>query len=270
MSERDGPGRRGACDDRIALVTGASRGIGAAIAQRLAAEGAAVAAVARTLDPHPHLPGTLRETVAAIEKGGGRAIAVQADLSDPDSKARLHQEVCAQLGDVDILVNNAAAAFYMPFERFSASRFRVALEINVRTPFELAQRVVPAMRERGRGWILNVSSYTARKPVGPPYSAWERGGGAILYGTTKAALDRLTTGLAAELYDDGIAVNSLAPVAAVVTPGVQALGIDLENVTVEPVEALAEAALALCTGDPASLTGRLAQATPFLQEIGRA
>ena len=259
----------GACEGRVALVTGASRGIGAAIAERLASEGAAVALVARSLDAHPHLPGSLRENVEKLEKSGARAVAIQADLSDPDSRAAIHGKVVESLGEVDILVNNAAAAFYMPFERFSANRFRVAMEVNVRAPFELGQQVLPAMRVQGRGWILNVSSYTAANPEGPPYNEWDRTGGALVYGLTKAALDRYTTGLAAEVYDDGIAVNSVAPIAMVRTPGVDALGIAPDGIPVEPVEALAEAALALCSGEPGRLTGRLAVATPFLKEIGR-
>ncbi len=159
----------GLCEGRVAIVTGASRGIGVAIAERLAAEGASVAVAARTLEPHPRLPGTLRETVAAIEKQGGRALAVQADLLDAASRARLVQETEAELGPIDILVNNAAAAFYMPFERYSEKRFRVAFEVNLRAPFELAQLVLPGMRQRKCGWILNISSATSRLPQGPPY-----------------------------------------------------------------------------------------------------
>lgn len=259
----------GAFEGKVALVTGASRGIGAAIAERFAAEGAAVAVTARSLDRHPRLPGSLRQTVETIERRGGVAVAIPADLSDPESRARIVEEARSQLGEVEILVNNAAAAFYLPFASTSARRYRVAFEINLRAPFELCQQVLPSMRERRRGWILNVSSQTAELPEGPPYDRWHRKGGAILYGMTKAALNRFTTGLAAEVQADGIAVNSLAPVAAVKTPGLEALGIATDRVPVESVEAMAEAALALCTGDAAVLTGRLARITPFLEEIGR-
>ena len=202
---------------------------------------------------------------------GVRAVAIGADLSDGSPAERIVREAEAALGPVDVLVNNAAAAFSSPFEKISAKRLRVAWDVNVRAPFELCQHVAPGMRARRRGWILNVSSATAMHPHGPPYPDFYRTAGATVYGLTKAALERLTTGLAAELSDDGVAVNALAPVAAVLTPGVEALGIVPRDVPdiVEPVELMAEAAVALCSGDPARLTGRVVYTKPFLEEIGR-
>jgi citronellol/citronellal dehydrogenase len=262
----------GALEGRVALVTGASRGIGAAIAERFAAEGAHVALAARSLDTHPdHLPGTLAEVAARLRGRGVRVTAIGADLSDPAERPRIVRAAEAALGPIDILVNNAAAAFYIPFERISEKRLRIAWELNVRGPFELCQLVAPGMRARRRGWILNVSSATAAHPHGPPYPDFYRFGGATVYGLTKAALDRMTTGLAAELFGDGIAVNALAPVAAVLTPGVEALGMVPRDVPdlIEPVELMAEAAVALASGDPATLTGRVVYTRPFLDEIGR-
>jgi NAD(P)-dependent dehydrogenase (short-subunit alcohol dehydrogenase family) len=273
MSEGTAQGvAQGMAKGRTALVTGASRGIGAAIARRLAAEGAAVAIVARSLDAHPHLPGTLLETAAAIRDAGGTAVPIQADLTDPGQYAGIVARASEALGPIDILVNNAAAAFYMPFERFSTKRFEVAIAINVHAPFALSQLVLPAMRARRRGWILNVSSATAVHPNGPPYADFHVRGGAIVYGLTKAALERFTTGLAAETAADGIAVNALAPVAAVRTPGTDALGVVPEDrpELLEPMEVMVEAALALCTVEPATLTGRLAYSRPLLEELGRA
>src|SRR5206468_8416121 len=124
----------GACDGRVALVTGASRGIGAAIALRLAEEGAEVAVTARTLDPHPTLPGTLRDVVAAVEATGGKAVAIPADLADTDARSRIVPEVESSLGPVDILVNNAAAAFYVPTAELPLRRRRLMFELNVHAP----------------------------------------------------------------------------------------------------------------------------------------
>ena len=262
----------GSCAGKVALVTGASRGIGAAVAQRLAAEGAAVAVTARTADAHPTLAGSLRETVELIEAAGGRAVAIVADLADGDGRARIVPEAEAALGPVDILVNNAAAAFYLPTPEISLKRRRIMYELNVHAPVDLAQGVIPGMRAKGRGWIVNVSSVTSKHPAGPPLPAGQAVGGvAATYGSSKAALERYTTGLASELYADGIAVNAVAPVAAVRTPGADALVADLmarNPGLVEPMEVMVEAILALCTGDPATLTGRIVLSGPLLDELG--
>ncbi len=273
----------GECDGRVALVTGASRGIGAAIALRLAEEGAAVAVTARTLELHPTLfgtledrpplPGTLNDVVAALRARGAKAVAIQADLSDLEARARIVPAVATTLGPVDILVNNAAAAFYQPTAELNLRRRRLLFELNVHAPVDLAQQVIPGMREKRRGWIVNVSSATSRHPKGPPFDPGIKlGATSTMYGATKSALERITTGLAAEVYDDGIAVNSIAPVAAVRTPGSEAhLGplLDERPDIVEPVDLIAEAALVLAACDPATLTGRVVYSRPFLRELGR-
>jgi citronellol/citronellal dehydrogenase len=265
----------GDLEGRVALVTGASRGIGAGIAQRFAAEGAAVAVTARTLDAEPDaaLPGSLRETVATIEAAGGRALAVQADLADADDRARVVPQVTSELGPVDILVNNAAAAFYLPTAEIPLRRRRLTFELNVHAPIDLAQAVLPAMRAKGAGWIVNISSATSKPPKGPPFDpGFKLGFTSTVYGASKAALERLTTGLAAEVYADGVAVNSLAPVAAVRTPGADALVgdvLDANPEIVEPLELFVEAALALAVADPVSLTGRVCYSRPLLRELGR-
>jgi citronellol/citronellal dehydrogenase len=176
------------------------------------------------------------------------------------------------LGPVDILVNNAAAAFYLPSAEMTLRRRRLLFELNVHAPLDLIQQVIPGMRERREGWIVNISSATSKHPKGPPYQLGGKlGATSTLYGSTKAALERITAGLAAELYDDGIALNTIAPVAAVRTPGAEAhLGTFLHErpEIVEPVEWLADATLALATCDRATLTGRVLYSGPFLDEIG--
>jgi len=265
----------GELDGRVALVTGASRGIGAAIAQRLSAEGAAVAVTARTLDPDPGSPldGSLVESVAVIERHGGRASAVVADLSDAESRAAVVPQVERDLGPIDVLVNNAAAAMYQPNADISLKRRRLTFEINVHAPVDLAQAVLPGMRERRRGWILNVSSATSKHPPGPPFDpGFKMGFTTGTYGASKAALERFTTGLAAEVYGDGIAVNSLAPVAGVRTPGADSLVGDVFDANpdlVEPMEVFVEAALVLVTGDPATMTAGIHYSRPLLASLGR-
>ncbi|MFK7898735.1 MAG: SDR family NAD(P)-dependent oxidoreductase [Myxococcota bacterium] len=258
----------GELEGRVALVTGASRGIGAAIAKRFGAEGAAVAATARTMDKHEHLPGSLGETVRHIEKRGGRAIAIAGDIANTEHLEALVERTESQLGPIDILVNNAAAAFYLPFTKTTEKRFRVANDINFYAPWRLSQMVIPNMQARGAGWILNISSATSTLPTAP-YSDFDAV--SILYGATKAALERMTVGVAASVVNDGIWVNSMAPVGAVPTEGTEALGVVPEEALAEAEsrEAMAEAALALCTTRDPSLTGRITYCTPILQELGR-
>jgi citronellol/citronellal dehydrogenase len=254
------------CEGKVALVTGTSRGLGKAIAQRLAAEGATVALTARTMDPDPKYQGSLRQTREEIEAAGGSAVAIQADLSKAQDRERLFGEVTERAGAPDILVNNAAVTFLRPLDAFPDKRVRLMMEMHVLAPLHLTQLAIPAMRERGRGWVLNVTSVGGDLPDGPPFSDFHRAAGFGIYGTVKAALNRLTKSLAAELYDDGIAVNAAAPTNPVATPGAGTL--DLAKTDTEGIELITQTAFMLCTGDPKALTGRIAHTQAFLREVG--
>jgi len=252
---------------KVVLVTGASRGIGAAIAERFAANGARVAVSARTTSEGDHpLPGSLASTVRGIVDAGGEAVAVAADLSLAADRERLLEEVSARLGPIEILVNNAAVTWFEPVETFDERHYDLMFEVQVKAPFALSRGVLPAMREKGRGWILNISSGAARHPR-PPY---RRGRGGTVYGMCKAALERFTTGLAAEVREHGIAVNVLSPSGLVPTPGVVHHGLNrnVPDELIEPVEVMVEAAKVLCTGDPATLTGQVAYSRALLEERG--
>ena len=255
------------CEGKVAIVTGASRGLGEAIARRLAEEGARVVLSARTLEPNPDHPGSLTETAAAITAAGGEAIAIRCDLADQESRKALVEQTVEQLGPVDILVNNGAITYLIPFTEFPEKRWRLMVEVQLRAPYELAQMVVPSMRERGAGWILNISSRGGVHPYGPPYEPVDSAGFTV-YGMVKAGLDRFTTALAAEVYDDGIAVNSLAPWDNVATPGAGAHDL-VEGFALEGPEWMAEAALLLCSAPPKQLTGRVAYSQPLLAEFKR-
>ncbi|ORA16121.1 oxidoreductase, partial [Mycobacterium asiaticum DSM 44297] len=211
---------------RTALVTGSSRGIGRAIAQRLAAEGATVVVTARSLEPSlsvrsgiaATLPGAIGETVALIEAAGGRAIGVAADLEDASERDRLIDEVLDRTGRIDILVNNAGFADYSLVADMSMETFDRTVEHYLRVPFVLTRAAVPVMRAQGAGWIVNIGSVTGVAPV-RPYRDYNKTAGDVVYASCKAALHRFTQGVAAELLDANIAVNCVGPSTAVRTPG---------------------------------------------------
>ena len=254
----------------VALVTGASEGgTGRSTAVRFAAEGAKVAITA------PNEDGLL-ETLAMIEDVGSTGLVMPADFGDRDGVWRtLIERTEAQLGPIDVLVNNAVTALMQPVEMWTLEELELTQQINVWVPWMLMTQVLPGMRERGRGWILNLTSSAGELPPGPPYGAIAKMGYAG-YGANKAAINRLTTAAAAETEDEPIAVNALSPQITIGTPSVMAgrvmeeiLGTDDVSYTLEPPAAMAEAALALCTGDPMVLTGRIAFSLQLLLELER-
>lgn len=258
----------GVLDGKVAIVTGASRGIGAEIARRFGAAGAAVAVSARTTEAGTSpFDGTITETVDQIRAAGGTAVAIRADLAQPEDRERLVQAATEELGTPDILVSNAAVTYFTPVMDFSAKRFGLMFDVQVEAPLHLAQLVVPGMRAQGRGWILNISSSAARQPAFPPADRARRGLGTV-YGMCKAALERFSTGLAAELYDDHIAVNALSPNRVVPTAGTVFHHLTTEDdPNAEPPAVMAEAALLLCSSEPGTLTGRITYSQDLLTEL---
>ena len=186
---------------KVALVTGASRGVGAALAVALAAEGCLVACAARsTADAPARTPGTLDETVArAVEAGaarGGTAVAVPTDLSREDDVLAMIGTTVERFGGIDILVNNAAVTFGGGLAEKLRSH-DLTMAINYRAPYLAIREAWPHMQQRGGGAIVNVSSFAALEALP----------GMLSYGTSKIALEHLTLDAARELHDKGIAVN---------------------------------------------------------------
>lgn len=256
-------------EGKNAIVTGASRGIGRGIAQRLAAEGANVAITARTLDAHPTLPGSLNETLDELDAYPGTHIAIQADLGDADSRATIVPQAREALGPIDILVNNAAAAIYQPMNGYPLKRRRLMLEVNLLAPHDLIEEVVPDMETAGEGWIVNLSSATANLAVGPPFPSDGVKGVFGFYGTTKAALNRMTSAWAVELHPRNIRINTIEPLAAVLSEGADELvGDILRPDQIESMEAMVEAAVALCDC-PIDRCGQVLSSLPLLDELNR-
>jgi 3-oxoacyl-[acyl-carrier protein] reductase len=248
---------------KTALVTGSSRGIGRAIAQRLATEGATVAVTARAYQPSQStragatsaIPGTIDETIALIEEAGGSAFGLTADLEDDAARDGLVNAVVGRTGRIDILVNNAGFADYALIEDMSLETFDRTVQHYLRTPFVLTKAAVPHMRSQGGGWIVNIGSVTGVAPA-RPYRDYNKIAGDVIYASCKAALHRFTQGVAAELLDANIAVNCVGPSTAIRTPGAAQLIPD--SFPTEPVEYLAETVLAMCQLPAAERTGLVA------------
>ncbi len=270
-------------EGRVAIVTGASRGIGEAVARLFAREGAGVAVVARTEQVFDErLPGTIHETVDAIEAEGGRAVAIRADLADDDDVDRVVDEARAALGPIDLLVNNAAltvpgrppardGAPNRPrppkevaptrttttrpgsFLGFPLKGYRLHFQIGLFASYRLMQLVLPDMIELGRGGIVNISSLAAFVPGPGPYE--HAGGPTVLaYGGNKAAMHHLTQAVAFEVAPHNIAVNALLPSEPVLTPGnrIAYSGDDFAS-----VDDFAEATLEVALADPTVMTGQI-------------
>ncbi|EQA99779.1 hypothetical protein L288_19025 [Sphingobium quisquiliarum P25] len=254
---------------KAALVTGSSRGIGRAIAQRLAAAGATVVVTARSLDKeagetrvgaHKVVPGTLAETVKLIEDAGGRAIPVGCDLENADERESLVDRAVAEVGRLDILVNNAGFCDFAPVADMPMDVFDRTFDHYVRAPFALTKAAIPQMRAAGAGWIVNITSAQAL-PVRRPFPDYLAVSGDTVYSAAKAAVNRFTQGLAAELLASNIAVNAVGPSTAIRTPGADDY-IPGEYPT-EDVAYLAETVLAMSHLPANERTGLIAHSMHF-------
>jgi NAD(P)-dependent dehydrogenase (short-subunit alcohol dehydrogenase family) len=217
--------------------------------------------------------GSLKEVAARIAADGGRAIPIRCDVADPASRAQAADEALAAVGYIDILVNNAATSSYgRKWQDIPAAVSTRLWETNVQGPYDFMQRFGRGMLDRGRGWMINIGSSAAEMPE-RPFNAFNRTSGVTLYGTTKAALDRMTIGVAAELEGSGVCANAFGPFAVVWTPATKNSGAaryrGLPGWSEEPIEGMAEAALAFATCDPDKVNGIITASTPYLQEIGR-
>ena len=260
----------GKLDGKVAIVTGASRGIGEEIAKLFAQEGAKIVCAARTLNEGDHrlLKGSLAGTVAQIKDAGGQAIAVAADVSDEAECRKLVGAAQDAFGAIDILVNDAALTYYMPIIDFDVKRWTRAFAVNVHGPFMMSKLVLPGMIERRRGSIVNISSGSAIGPGRGPYKDAARGG--TMYGATKAALERFTQGLAQEVAGHNIAVSALSPSQVVPTPGTvyHKLVTGFEDPRGEPPMLMARAALVLASEPAEKVNGRVTYSQQILGEYG--
>ena len=257
---------------KVAIVTGASRGIGEAIAELFASEGAKVVCAARTLNEGDHrmLEGSLARTVQRIRDAGGEATPVTADVSTEPDCIALVEQARAAYGPIDILVNNAALNYYLPTETYPTNRWIRCFAVNVHGPFMLAKEVLKDMVPRRSGAIVNISSGSAIGPGRGPYADQTVGGG-VMYGATKAALERFTQGLAQEVAQyGGISVAAVSPSKVVPTPGTvhHKLVTGIDDPKGENPSFMARAALLLASEGADKVNGRVTYSQQILKEFG--
>jgi citronellol/citronellal dehydrogenase len=253
---------------KVAIVTGASRGIGKAISTLFASEGASVVCAARTLNEGEHiLEGSLGTLVKEITEAGGKALAVQTDVSSEESCSRLVEVARQQYGPVDILVNNAGISYFSMIKDLPLKFWKLGFAVNVQGPFVLSQKVLPDMIKRKSGTIINISSLSA---LGSDALPDKSAHGDTMYAATKAALNRFTEGLAKEVYSYGISVSSLSPLKIVVTPGTlyHKIVAGENGPDSESPEVIAKAALLLATAPLNKISGRIVISQKILEEFG--
>lgn len=252
----------GRLDGKTVVITGASRGIGAACAERLAREGANLVLAAKTLDDSgQHLKGTLLQVASAIEAAGGQALAVQVDVRDEAQVESMVARAVERFGRIDALINNAGAIKLAPVERLPVKRFDLLWQVNVRAAYTCSHNCIPHLRAAGGGHIINMS---------PPVSLathWLEG--KTGYTITKYGMSLLTLGMAEELRAARIAVNSLWPRTTIATAAVDMLGGEALMSASRTPEIMADAVYAIVSSDPATLTGRLLVDEDFLRECGQ-
>jgi NAD(P)-dependent dehydrogenase (short-subunit alcohol dehydrogenase family) len=231
---------------KVAFVPGASRGIGATVAEALAREGAAVAVAARS-EQEGKVPGTIHAVVDRITSAGGRALPVRCDVTSAESVEAAVARTVSEFGSVDILVANAGVLWLGPIETTPLKRWQLCLNVNLTGVFLVTKAVIPHVKARGGGSLIAITT----TGVG----MIEHGSNA--YWVSKAGAERLYLGLASDLKPDNIAVNCLSPSRVVLTEGWQAGGggMEIPPEMVEPPEAMANAAVVLAQQDASGITG---------------
>ncbi|HEY3464311.1 MAG TPA: NAD(P)-dependent oxidoreductase [Amycolatopsis sp.] len=248
-------------DGKTIIMSGGSRGIGEAIALRAAADGANIALLAKTAEPHPKLPGTIYTAAKAIEEAGGQALPIIGDVRDDDGVAAAVAKTAEQFGGIDIVVNNASAIDLTPTDQVSMKRYDLMQDINARGTFLLSKLSIPHLRRSSNAHILTLS---------PPISLDEKWfkAGHLAYSIAKYSMSVVTVGLAAELREDGVAVNSLWPRTTIDTAAIRnVVGAELASRSRTP-EIMADAAHVILTKPSGEATGNFYIDDEVLREAG--
>lgn len=243
------------------FVTGASRGIGLAIAKRAARDGANIAIIAKTSDPNPKLEGTIHTAAKEIEDAGGKALAIACDIRHEEEVQRAVDETVAAFGGIDICVNNASAIALTPIEQTDIKRFDLMFAVNTRGTFLVSQTCLPHLRKAKNPHILMLSPPLDMKPQ------WFSGH--VAYSIAKYGMSLCVLGLADELKKDGIAVNALWPRTAIATAAVRNIlgGDKMMHMSRSP-EIVADAAHLVFQQPATSFSGNFLIDDTFLHSVG--
>jgi citronellol/citronellal dehydrogenase len=229
------------------FITGASRGIGLAIALRAARDGANIAIAAKTAEPHPKLPGTIYTAAEEIEKAGGRALPLIVDVRDEAQAARAVEQTVATFGGLNILVNNASAISLTGTVATEMKRYDLMHSVNTRGTFLCSKLAIPHLKRAENPHVLNIS---------PPLNMETRWFAPhVAYTMAKFGMSMCVLGMAGEFRGDGIAFNALWPRTAIATAAVQMLGGDAMMRASRKADIMADAAYAIVTKDSRSFTG---------------
>jgi citronellol/citronellal dehydrogenase len=231
--------------NRVALVTGASRGVGKALALRLAAEGCDVVVAAKTVVPDPRLPGTIHETAREIEALGRRALAAELDVRDDAAVARVVGQALERFGRIDFLVNNAGALYWRSVAETEMKRFDLVMGVNARGAFACTRHVLPAMIAQKHGHILMLS---------PPVDI-HAVGGKVAYSLSKFGMTLLAHGVADEVREHNVAANALWPATMIESQATIRWGLGDRSLWRTP-EILADAMVAIFSKPPGDFTGQ--------------
>jgi citronellol/citronellal dehydrogenase len=244
-------------ENRVAIITGASRGIGRAIALGLARAGCDIVVAAKSTASSERLPGSIFTVVEEIERLRARALPVQVDVRDGDQIDAMVARTIERFGRVDILINNAGALWWQPVLETPAKRFDLVMGVNARAAFLASRAVLPHMVERRWGHIINMSPPIDLKVVP----------GKVAYFISKFGMTLISHGLAEEVRDSNIAVNSLWPVTIVESQASINWGMGSKELWRKP-DVLVDCVLRLVQKEPSEITGRALLDEDFLREEG--
>jgi len=246
--------------DKVIFITGASRGIGREIALRCAKDGAKIAIIAKTTEPHPTLEGTIFSTAEEIEKAGGKALPLAVDVRDEAMVAEAVNKTVETFGGIDILINNASAINLGGTEELPMKRFDLIFSVNVRATFMCSKLCIPHLKKAKNPHILTMSPPLSLKPK------WFKKH--VAYTMSKYGMSMCTLGMAEEFKSDGIAVNSLWPKTLIATA---AISVNFPKVIYHASRKpaiVADAAHVILTSDSRKVTGNFFIDEQILRDHG--